>query len=334
MHPILAEIGPIKLYTYGVFLALAFILSSEYAARVSEELRIKSYDVLDLIIWVLISGIIGTRIAYIIMNIGDYLSDPLKIFKLWEGGLAWYGGVIVAAVTVYIWSKKHKKNPPQVLDLISLATILGLSIGRWGCFSAGCCYGKPTDFPTSVVFKEKSLALAGIPIHPTQIYEAVGMFFTFALTRGLMVGWKFSEAEKNTKLRVKELFEFKTDIFLLIELLLLRLYYLWYSKNIKFDLIIDFIFIPLFAILFYFLKYLGITIGKKVRYFEGIISAIFLISYGILRFFLEFLRDPSGLSGHIIDNLITLNHFISVGIVTFGLYIIVRRQFPFHKKTQ
>lgn len=315
MYPILLDFGQIKIYTYGVFVALAFILATDYVSRVSEELKVDQRYIIDSIIWLLIAGLLGTRIAYIIQNIGDYISDPVKIIKIWEGGLAWYGGVILGILAVYLWSKKNKKNFLTTLDLVSLGVILGLSIGRWGCFSAGCCYGRPTDFFTSVVFKNtKSLAIQNVPIHPTQIYEAIGMFFVFAFTRGIMVGFKRSNSK---------ILELKTDIFLLIELVLMRFYYLWYAKGISFPELVDIWFIPLFIFVFYVKKYLGIKIGEKINYFPGLISGIYFVSYGVLRFILEFLRDPSGLSGFIVDQLITGNHIISITIFFLGLYLLV-----------
>ncbi len=327
MYPILIEIGGIKVYTYGFFIAIAFILSAEYCARVSDEIGVKGYKTLDAIFWILIAGIIGTRIAYIIMNIDDYIKEPIKILKIWEGGLAWYGGIIAGILAVYLWTRKNQENFLRTLDLVSLAVILGLSIGRWGCFSAGCCYGKPTDFATGVVFKHpQTLAMQGIQLHPTQIYEALGMFLTFTLTRGIMVGWKQNKTKKS-----KNIFELKTDIFLLIELILVRFYYLWYSKNVSFPNIIDIFLIPTFVGVFYLTKYIGIKIGGSMKYFEGIIGAIYLVSYGALRFFLEFMRDPSGLSGFIIDKTITSNHIISVLISLAGIHILVKRKFPFIK---
>jgi len=120
MHPILIEIGQFKIYTYGVFIAIAFILSAEYVARVSDEIGIKPYEILDVILWVLAAGVIGTRLAYIIMNIEDYIKEPLRILKIWEGGLAWYGGVILSILFVYIWAKRAKKSFWKAADMVSL----------------------------------------------------------------------------------------------------------------------------------------------------------------------------------------------------------------------
>lgn len=316
MYPILLDFGQIKIYTYGVFLALAFILATDYVSRVSDELKVPPKDIIDQIIWLLIAGLLGTRIVYIIQNIGEYIEEPIKILKIWEGGLAWYGGVIFGIISVYIWSKKNKREFLRILDLVALGVILGLAIGRWGCFSAGCCYGKPTDFFTSVIFKNpKTLAIQGVPIHPTQIYEALGMFFAFLLARGIMVGISGT----------KKIFELKTDIFIALELILLRFYYLWYSKGISFPSITDLWFIPAFILITYLTKYVGVKIGEGKNYFPGLIVGFYFISYGALRFFLEFIRDPSGLSGFIVDKVITVNHIVSAILFLFGMYILLFR---------
>jgi phosphatidylglycerol:prolipoprotein diacylglycerol transferase len=331
MYPILLEIGKIKIYTYGVFIALAFIIAAEYAARVSRELKFEPYYILDIIIWMLIGGILGTRIAYILMNIKDYIQDPVKILKIWEGGLAWYGGIVLSIILGYIWSKKNKMSFLKVADVVSLAVILGLSIGRWGCFSAGCCYGKPTEFALGVIFKNPlSLSITGIKIHPTQIYEALGMFFAFVFVRGMMIGWLKKE-NGETKITKKDLFELKTEIMLIIQILLLRLYYMWYGKEISFPQPIDLVFLPGFVLLHFGVKFLGIAYGLRKKYFEGIIFAMFFMLYGAVRYFLEFLRDPSGLSGFIVDKTITANHLVSFVFFVIGAYSLIRGKFAFTK---
>lgn len=316
MHPILLDFGHIKIYTYGVFLALAFILATDYVSRMSDELEVDPKDIIDSILWVLILGLLGARLAYMLQNIDDYIDEPVKILKIWEGGLAWYGGVFFGILAVYIRARRTKKEFLRILDIVGLATMLGLAIGRWGCFSAGCCYGKPTTFPTSVIFKHpKTLAIQGIPIHPTQIYEAIGMFFAFSLTRGFILGM----------VRKNRVFELKTDIFLLLELILLRFYYLWYSKGIAFPSSLDIWFMPLFVAVFYLLKIGGMSLGRLTRYYPGMISGMYFALYGLVRFLLEFLRDPSGLSGFILDRALTVNHLISFFLFFFGIWLILSR---------
>jgi|GEM_PF-867514 phosphatidylglycerol:prolipoprotein diacylglycerol transferase len=332
MYPILLEAGKIKLYTYGVFIAFAFIVSAEYCARVSRELKIEPHVILDFILWILISGLIGTRIAYIIFNIKDYIKEPVKILRIWEGGLAWYGGVIFSIIVGYIWTKKRKVNFLRMADITSLGLFIGLAIGRWGCFSAGCCYGRPTDFPLGVVFKNPlSLSIIGVKIHPTQIYEALGMFFFFAFIRGMMIAWKKLEEGKDASFKIKDILEGKTIFIFMVELLLVRLYYMWYGKGIVFPSLIDILFLPSFVFLFLFIEFLGFSYGRSRPYFEGIIFSMYFLFYGSLRFFLEFLRDPSGLSGFILDKTITANHLVSFVMFVFGAYSLVRGKFAFAK---
>jgi Prolipoprotein diacylglyceryltransferase len=99
----------------------------------------------------------------------------LDIFKIWHGGLVYYGGFIVA-VSYVVWYCVRKKVPiGQLSDNIAPALGLGHFFGRIGCFFAGCCYGKTCDFPFAVVFNNAdTLALRGVQIHPTQLYEAFG----------------------------------------------------------------------------------------------------------------------------------------------------------------
>jgi phosphatidylglycerol:prolipoprotein diacylglycerol transferase len=94
---------------------------------------------------------------------------------IWEGGLVFYGGFIAAAAAGYFYSKKHGVSVPVLADCLSPALAMGQAIGRWGCFFAGCCYGKPTLLPWGVSFSDPaSLAPLNVNLHPVQVYEAVG----------------------------------------------------------------------------------------------------------------------------------------------------------------
>jgi phosphatidylglycerol:prolipoprotein diacylglycerol transferase len=131
---------------------------------------------------VLLMAIIGSRLGYVAMNFSYYKAHPMDIFRIWEGGLVFSGG-IVAVVPVMIWYlRRHHLSFCKVGDFCAPGIAIGQAIGRLGCFMAGCCYGKPTDLPWAVTFTHpQSLAPLNTPLHPTQLYSALSGFIIFGV---------------------------------------------------------------------------------------------------------------------------------------------------------
>lgn len=182
MHPDLFRIGPITIHTYGVMVATGFLLGIGLAIRQARKEGIPPERISDLSFYLLIAAIIGSRILYIILNPGPYIKNPLAIFKIWEGGLVFYGGLILAVITGVIYIKRQGLNLWQIADVFAPSIAIGHAIGRLGCFFAGCCHGRPAEVPWAVTFTDPhSLAPLGIPLHPVQLYEAFGEFFIFIM---------------------------------------------------------------------------------------------------------------------------------------------------------
>jgi phosphatidylglycerol:prolipoprotein diacylglycerol transferase len=182
MLPNLLKIGPLTIKTYGVFVALGFLLSINYLRTQSKKFNIATETILDLTLFILISGIIGARILYVLLNWQFYKNNLTEILAIWSGGLVLYGGLLMGTIFVIIYSKIKKIELLKLGDLLAPAIFLGISIGRIGCFCAGCCYGKETNLPWGVVFNNPlSLAPIGIKIHPTQIYESIFCFILFVI---------------------------------------------------------------------------------------------------------------------------------------------------------
>ena len=182
MHPILFKIGPITIYTYGVLIAAAFFLGLALAVRQARIEGEEPQKIMDLGFYILISAIVGSRLIYVIVDYKEYLSDPLRIFKVWEGGLVFYGGFIMAAAVVIIYLRNHKMNVWKVGDLFAPSIAIGQGVGRLGCFFAGCCYGRESDVPWAIVFKDPhTLAPMGGQLHPTQLYDSANGFIIFSI---------------------------------------------------------------------------------------------------------------------------------------------------------
>ncbi len=183
MHPLLFKIGPVPIYTYGVLVAAGFLLGLGLAVRQGRKEGIPSYKITDLGFYILLSAIVGSRLFFILIHASHYLKNPLEIFKIWEGGLVFYGGFIFAIPTTLWYIKKNALNVWNTGDLFAPSIAVGHAIGRIGCFFAGCCYGRPAEgLPWSVTFTDpQSLARIGVPLHPTQLYESFGEFTIFIL---------------------------------------------------------------------------------------------------------------------------------------------------------
>lgn len=180
MYPILFQLGRLKIYGYGFFVALGFFLGFRLVLKQTEKLKIEKKIIYDLVFYILFSALLGARFLYVLFNLGEYLANPLSIFYFWEGGLFFHGGLFTAIIVTIIFLKKKKLNLGQFADLLAPALALGYVFGRIGCFFAGCCYGKETSLPWGVTFSHpQSLAPVNVSLHPTQIYSAVVNFLLF-----------------------------------------------------------------------------------------------------------------------------------------------------------
>ncbi|MDR3330967.1 MAG: prolipoprotein diacylglyceryl transferase [Endomicrobium sp.] len=183
MCPIVFVFGNFRFFSYGFFIALAFITSIFYLSKSLNKSKNKIFsqdELSSLFIYIMFFGIIGARFLFVIVNFHEFILSPLDIFKIWHGGLVYYGGFISVLIFLIIYSKIKKLCIRQLGDFFAPALALGHAIGRIGCFFAGCCYGVESNFPCAVVFNNKySLATTGVPLHPTQLYEAFGNFIIF-----------------------------------------------------------------------------------------------------------------------------------------------------------
>lgn len=174
MYPILYKFGPINLYTYGFFLALAFLAAILVSGQEARRLDLPVGRFYDLCFYIILAAIIGSRLLYVIVNLSFFLENPLKIFSLWEGGLVFHGGLIAAAATAFFFMRRHGLPWRNTFDALAVGMPLGLALGRVGCFMAGCCFGKPTDLPWAVTFTDpNTLCPLREPLHPAQLYEAL-----------------------------------------------------------------------------------------------------------------------------------------------------------------
>ena len=181
MHPLLVNLGPIPIHTYGFLIAIGFLTCVYTIRKLSERAGLNAERNLDLTFWMLLAGFLGARILFILTRFSYFMSEPLEMFKVWEGGLVFFGGPI-ACVPLLIWYvRKHKLPVWKTADAMIPGLVIAHMFGRFGCLAAGCCYGKPTGSEWGVRLYSELVdrQFQGVPLHPTQLYEASSLFILF-----------------------------------------------------------------------------------------------------------------------------------------------------------
>jgi phosphatidylglycerol---prolipoprotein diacylglyceryl transferase len=197
MHPVLFTIPYFDkdVHIYGVMIAGAAIMVSHYATKQALKNGLPAEFFNDLVFWVLVSGIVGSRLEYMRVNWDQFSGDLGASVRIWEGGLVFYGGLIAAIVAFWFVCKTRKVPVLQAFDLVIPYVPFGHAMGRLGCFAAGCCYGETTEVAWGVKFPVDGLTrdIGGTPVHPTQLYAVgylllLGFFFLWLKKRQTFPG--------------------------------------------------------------------------------------------------------------------------------------------------
>jgi phosphatidylglycerol:prolipoprotein diacylglycerol transferase len=178
VHPILFELGPITIYSYGILLAAAYLLGLWMAARRARQAGLDANRVLDLGIWVIIAALVGAKALLFIVDFEQFTRSWQDFTTLLRSGGVFYGGLIAAVVVCIYQLRKHRLPLWTSGDMFAPGIALGYMVGRLGCLAAGCCYGRPTDVPWAVTFTDPVANLnvgtpLNVPLHPTQLYESL-----------------------------------------------------------------------------------------------------------------------------------------------------------------
>jgi phosphatidylglycerol:prolipoprotein diacylglycerol transferase len=202
-------------HTYGLLIAVGLALGITLGAREARRRGLDVGRVLDFAFWATVAGLLGSRVAYALVNLGAFaracvgpaaeprgllrvLSDCTRVVQVWEGGLVFYGGIVGAALVAVVFARRERWSFWTLGDVFAPGVAVGHALGRLGCFAAGCCFGKLSG-PWGVAFPAGSVAFdelgsAGAlapgasftpPLHPTQLYEAGGELVIFALLLAL-----------------------------------------------------------------------------------------------------------------------------------------------------
>lgn len=183
------RIGDIVVHWYGIMIMLGVIFASIIAYREAKRRGEDPDHVWQLFPWVLISGIVGARVGWVVASLGDpRMSDPANWFKIWEGGLSIHGSIIGAAIAIAIYCRRYRISFFKWADIIAPGLALGQAIGRWGNYFNQEAFGSPTDLPWGIpISVDRQREVAGqvygenVRFHPTFAYEMIWDLLNFGL---------------------------------------------------------------------------------------------------------------------------------------------------------
>lgn len=187
MYPTILKVGSFAIHSYGLLLAVGFLLAIQIFVHRGKRRGIPEDSLHTVSLVILILAIVGGRGLFVLTHWSEYANDLWGIFRLWEGGLMLYGGYILAIAGSIAYVRRAGLPLWKMADAAAPAMALGIGIGRLGCFLNGCCFGLPTTLPWGVKFPSGSYAsytFPGMPVHPAQLYLAIaGILLFFVLLR-------------------------------------------------------------------------------------------------------------------------------------------------------
>jgi phosphatidylglycerol:prolipoprotein diacylglycerol transferase len=166
MDPVAFTVFGKSVYWYGIMVALSFVAATVHWTLLGRKENRPPNFASDLALILMLAGVLGGRVAYILANVHEYLENPADIIRIDKGGLVFYGGFIGATIAAIVLAHRRKEPLFSLLDFAVTAVPLGHAFGRVGCFINHCCYGTPWDGPLAVCMPND------ICRHPVQLYEA------------------------------------------------------------------------------------------------------------------------------------------------------------------
>ncbi len=191
MHPELFQIGPFTVHSYGVMLALSFLIGIYFAVNRAEKRGIKGEEIVNLGFVIILSSIIGSRLFYVLFHVGEFKGR--WIYAFWPvqedgtiglGGLILLGGFILSFLSAILYIQYKKLNFWKVTDSIVPSIAIGVFLTRIGCYLNGCCFGKACELSWGVQFPFYSPAgaiMGDTHLHPTQLYSSLYGLLIFGI---------------------------------------------------------------------------------------------------------------------------------------------------------
>lgn len=180
IDPVAIQIGSITIRWYGIIMSVGFLLALWISIKLAPIRSIKKEDIYDAFIILIPSILIGARIFHVISEWSYYSDNIIKILYIWQGGIAFHGGLLGGIIAASIFCKKKKIKFYDLADILAVPLALGLFLGRIGNFINQEFYGKPTDLPWGIYFDDVEGKR-----HPSQIYESIKNFIIFIVLLNL-----------------------------------------------------------------------------------------------------------------------------------------------------
>jgi phosphatidylglycerol---prolipoprotein diacylglyceryl transferase len=198
MKPVLLRIPGLNVpvYGFGLMVVIAFYAALSVAVWRSRRVKLDPAVVYDLAVWMLLGGLIGARLFYVVESWGGSVRSLAQVFMIWEGGIVFYGGAVGGFGALFLYGAVRRFPLAATLDAIAPSVALGSGLGRIGCFLNGCCYGDVCNIPALAVRFPKGSppwlaerarglipadAATSLPLHPTQLYLALDGLILFLL---------------------------------------------------------------------------------------------------------------------------------------------------------
>lgn len=185
MFPKLISIGSFYIPTYGVLVALGFLAGLMITMRLARTIGLSAEKITNLAVYCAIAGIAGAKLFMLLFDANEYIAHPGEIFSLetLQAAGVFHGGFIVALIVAALYMRRQNLPLFPTMDAFAPGIALGHSIGRLGCFAAGCCWGKECHLPWAVQFRSDAAAPVPLdkPLHPAQLYESAANLIIFAI---------------------------------------------------------------------------------------------------------------------------------------------------------
>lgn len=184
MFPDIVHWGPLHIRSYGLMLAIAFLVGTMLGLREARRRQLDPDHLVTVILVILIASVLGARALYVLEHLHEFGHGWGRVFAVWQGGLTLYGGVVAGTLAGLITARRLGLPMWETADALAPSLALGTAFGRVGCFLNGCCYGHPTSMPWGVVYPPDTfpaLEFGAAPLHPAQLYNALFGLALFAV---------------------------------------------------------------------------------------------------------------------------------------------------------
>lgn len=172
INPVAVTLFSKDIYWYGIIIAAGFVTAIAVCSYLADKGGIERDNIYDIVLWATPVAIVCARIYYVAFNFSEYKDNLINVFKIWEGGIAIYGGIIGAVAMAYAYCKTKKIDVAKTFDVCCIGLVIGQIIGRWGNFVNVEAYGSETTLPWRMAILKTGM-IKMIEVHPTFLYESL-----------------------------------------------------------------------------------------------------------------------------------------------------------------